>query len=82
VLADAIESPPSWLGSAVAILAAATLASWAALGLSLWRRRDLTRDQRANWILFAIVLGVAAVLVYFVHMLVGRARGVAARATG
>jgi tripartite ATP-independent transporter DctM subunit len=82
VLADAIESPPSWLGSAVAVLAAATVASWAALGVSLWRRRDLTRDQRANWILFAIVLGVAAVLVYFVHMLVGRARGVAARATG
>lgn len=81
-LADAIEAPPSWLGLVVAVTVLTTLVSYVPLGLSLWRRRDISRDQRANWILLSAALGAVGVFIYFVHMLVGRARRVVAAGGG
>jgi tripartite ATP-independent transporter DctM subunit len=78
VLADLIESPPDWLGMAAAVVALTTLAAYVPFGLSLWKRRDLTGDQRANWILFSAITGAIGVLVYFIHMTFSRARGAAA----
>lgn len=77
-LGDAIDDPPGWLSGAIAMAVAISLIAFVPLALSLRRRRDLSADQRANWILLSAVTGAIGVVAYFTHMAFSRTRGAAA----
>jgi len=72
VVADLLESPPSWLGQAVLLWLAGMAIALVPFFFSLRRRSDLSGDQRANWTLLSIFSAGVGVVAYFAHFAVTR----------